>query len=115
MIDAGAGKLGGHLAEATVGRLAHHSARQMAERGVKDVLPEKVIEMRDRIYINSMELFQRAPEAGAASLFKEGAKRLEAKTEEAFFSRKMINKSVKNSLEKKEILAESSFDSLREL
>ena len=62
-----------------------------------------------------MELFQRAPEAGAASLLKDGAKRLEAKTEEAVSNSKMMNNAAKNIMKKRESLPESSFDSLREL
>lgn len=117
LIDYTAGRLTGELSEAVTGKLAHKVSRNIAQSSARGATNEMAETIRDRVYVNWMEILYRAPSAGAASVSKDLAKRIEAGTEEMIFSteteEKALNNTIGNRAEAQSISVD--FQSLNEL
>lgn len=117
LIDFSVGKLTGDLSEAAVEKMAHKTSAKLAESWSKEAIPGMVEKVRDTIYVNSMEIFYRAPSALAGSVSKDVAKRIEATAEEITFNQSAAEKTLSNE-SKKGSDGESltiNFNSLKEL
>ena len=128
LIDYGAGKIGGKLAEATAGKLGTKVAKTMAKSAATagDTVVSLAGRVQNDVFVRAMEIVQRPLESGASSIFKDGTKRVEAKfedeakrmgakLEDMIFKDKGKIKALKNSAPTLETRPAHVFDSLSEL